>query len=140
MADEARASGLVSGVSLPIHGRASEVGMLSLVTERTPENAKNDILANLGQAQLFTCYLHEAIRRLVLEREVIALGKTTLTAREKECLLWAAEGKTAWEIGQILNISERTIVFHLSNAGEKLGATNRRQAVARAIALGLIKK
>ena len=52
--------------------------------------------------------------------------------------MWSAEGKTAWEISQILHISERTVVFHLQNASEKLGVVNRQQAVAHAISLGLV--
>ena len=57
---------------------------------------------------------------------------------EIECLRWAAEGKTGWEIGKLLGISERTVVFHVENAARKLGVFGRRQAVARAIALQLI--
>ena len=49
-----------------------------------------------------------------------------------------AEGKTGWEIGKLLGISERTVVFHVENAARKLGVFGRRQAVARAIALQLI--
>lgn len=62
----------------------------------------------------------------------------SLTSREKECLQWAAAGKTSWEIARILSVSERTVIFHIGNATKKLGATNRRQAVARAISLRLI--
>lgn len=68
----------------------------------------------------------------------IASPAIHLTPRETECLQWAAAGKTAWETSRILAISERTATFHLTNAVKKLGATNRRAAVARAIGLGLI--
>ncbi len=138
LAEEARSHGLVSGSSLPVHGRAGEIGMLSLASDRTPGAARKDILAHLGDAQLFACYLHEAVRRLALTADGIPLARPGLTPREKECLLWAAEGKTSWEIGQILHVSERTIVFHLANAANKMGVNNRRQAVARALSLGLI--
>jgi LuxR family transcriptional regulator, quorum-sensing system regulator BjaR1 len=53
-----------------------------------------------------------------------------LTDREREVLAWASEGKTAWEIGRILNISHRTVEWHFGQACKKLGATNRSQAVA----------
>ena len=46
-----------------------------------------------------------------------------LTDREREVLAWAAEGKTAWEIGCILNRSQRTIETHFKMACKKLGAT-----------------
>ncbi|MBL0162247.1 MAG: helix-turn-helix transcriptional regulator [Xanthomonadales bacterium] len=61
-----------------------------------------------------------------------------MTARELDCLRWAAEGKTSWAIGQQLGISERTAIFHLSNSARKLGVIGRRQAIARAMSLNLI--
>jgi LuxR family quorum sensing-dependent transcriptional regulator len=61
-----------------------------------------------------------------------------VTPREVECLKWAAEGKTEWEISEILSISEHTADKHLSNARRKLGAANCAQAVANAIRWGLI--
>ena len=61
-----------------------------------------------------------------------------LTARERECLQWAAVGKSEWEISQILGISEHTSEKHLLNAKSKLGAANRVQAVAEAIRRGYI--
>ncbi|WP_348632859.1 helix-turn-helix transcriptional regulator [Mesorhizobium sp. M4A.F.Ca.ET.020.02.1.1] len=56
-----------------------------------------------------------------------------LTAREYECLQWAARGKTAWEIGCILGVTRRTAAFHLDNARRKLGITTRSQLVARVV-------
>jgi DNA-binding CsgD family transcriptional regulator len=53
-------------------------------------------------------------------------------------LLWAADGKTTWEISQILGVSGRTVIFHFQNAADKLKVANRQQAVARAVAIGLI--
>ncbi|MFJ3314869.1 helix-turn-helix domain-containing protein [Herbaspirillum huttiense] len=61
-----------------------------------------------------------------------------LSPRERECLLWASKGKTAWEIAEILNVSEHTSIFHLKNARRKLGAVNQHQAIARAISLRII--
>jgi DNA-binding CsgD family transcriptional regulator len=61
-----------------------------------------------------------------------------LTGQEIECLRWCKEGKTNWEIGAILRISEKTVEFHLGNAMKKLGAGNRITAVVRALKLGLI--
>ena len=53
-------------------------------------------------------------------------------------MLWVAEGKTAQDIATILAVSEATVVFHLKNAMQKLGVTNRSQAIAKAVLLGLI--
>jgi LuxR family transcriptional regulator, quorum-sensing system regulator BjaR1 len=62
-----------------------------------------------------------------------------LSEREAECLKWAADGKSEWEIGEILKISVHTADKHLANARRKLGAANRAQAVANAIRWGIIR-
>jgi len=56
-----------------------------------------------------------------------------LTAREREVLTWAAAGKSAWEVGEILNIAKRTVDEHARMAAGKLGAASRTQAVALAM-------
>ncbi len=61
-----------------------------------------------------------------------------LTRRERETLHWASLGKTTWEIGRIVGISERTVMFHLGNAMRKLNARNRAQAIAKATLLGVL--
>lgn len=66
------------------------------------------------------------------------MDNTPLTPRERECLQWAAVGKSEWEISQILGISEHTSEKHLLNAKLKLRAVNRVQAVAEAIRRGYI--
>lgn len=62
-----------------------------------------------------------------------------LSAREKACLSWAAAGKSSWEIGRILRISENTVIFHIKNAMRKLGANSRTLAAFKAVELGLIE-
>ena len=63
-----------------------------------------------------------------------------LTSREREALWWAAQGKSAWEIGEILHIAKRTVDEHTQKAARKLGAVNRTQAVAIALRERLISK
>ncbi len=63
---------------------------------------------------------------------------TNLSEREKEVLTWSKRGKSSWEISAILNISERTVNFHVNNIMQKLNAVSRTQAVAVAIERGLI--
>lgn len=61
-----------------------------------------------------------------------------LTARETECVSFAAAGKTNWEIAAILGIREDTVKKTLKRASDKLGAVNRAQMVASAIRTGQI--
>ena len=62
-----------------------------------------------------------------------------LSDREKACLRWTALGKSSWEIGRILMISENTVIFHIKNAMRKLGVNNRTLAAVKAVQLGLIE-
>ncbi len=62
----------------------------------------------------------------------------TLTPRELECLRWTMEGKTAWELGRILGISEHTVIRHLTKATHTLGSVSKHQAVLKALRLKLI--
>lgn len=64
----------------------------------------------------------------------------SLTPREREVLWWAAQGKSAKEIGEILHITKRTVDEHTRNAARKLSAANRTQAVAVALRERLITK
>lgn len=56
-----------------------------------------------------------------------------MTNRELECIKWASEGKTSWEISQLLAISQRTVDFHLANCISKTGSINRQQAIVKCI-------
>lgn len=62
-----------------------------------------------------------------------------LSFREKECLIWAALGKTSGDIGAILAISENTVKFHMKNAMRKLNTSSRAAAVIKAVRLGIVE-
>jgi DNA-binding CsgD family transcriptional regulator len=62
-----------------------------------------------------------------------------LTAREIDVLRLARTGKTGWEIASILGISQATSTFHMKNAIDKLGASNKTHAVILAVEQGLIE-
>jgi len=76
----------------------------------------------------------------VVEPAPQAAREHLLTPREREVLWWAAQGKSAWEIGEILHIAKRTVDEHTQKATRKLGAVNRTQAVAIALRERLIGK
>ena len=62
-----------------------------------------------------------------------------LNDREVETLTWAARGKTSAEIAQILDLSKRTVDFHIDNARIKLGAATRVEAAIKAATGRLIE-
>ncbi|GAA3864534.1 response regulator transcription factor [Leifsonia kafniensis] len=66
--------------------------------------------------------------------------ETQLTLREAEVLGLVAAGRSNREIGQDLFLSEATVKSHLVHIFTKLGVTSRTAAVAKARALGTIRK
>jgi LuxR family transcriptional regulator, quorum-sensing system regulator BjaR1 len=70
--------------------------------------------------------------------KVIPVGDG-LSSREREILLWVACGKTAWEIGKILEIQKSTVDKHLQSARTKLGAATNAHAVSLAITRGQLR-
>ncbi|MEF9674278.1 helix-turn-helix transcriptional regulator [Pseudomonas sp. PCH446] len=57
----------------------------------------------------------------------------SLSPREIEFLHWLALGKNYQEIGLIMNITERTVKFYAKKITEKMGCTNVKQAMVKAI-------
>ena len=116
----------------------------------TPRKTPNENHV-IGTTPLRGKYLHRVVRyffscltkmqtRLDAEssRPHIPNNTCHLSPRELTVLLWMKEGKTNWEIAQILGLSERTVRFHVGGIFEKLDVTSRTQAVARALGAGLI--
>jgi len=124
--------GIKSGMTLPLQFQSMEWGFLSLSSRNksTVREMEGRIIQAMYFAHFSTIYFDRN-----RARNKISSG---LTVRELEVLKWTAIGKTSWEISLILNISERTVNFHLSQSAGKLGVRGRRAASTTAIALGLI--
>jgi DNA-binding CsgD family transcriptional regulator len=65
------------------------------------------------------------------------MQRSTLTAREREILIWVSRGKTNSEVAAILLISASTVRKHLENIYAKLGVSNRAGAVG--VLLGVVE-
>jgi DNA-binding CsgD family transcriptional regulator len=134
--EEAKSFGLAHGMSIPVHDMHGQKSMLSLVRDKPLDDERE--LESMAQASRMIAHCaHLTLSRIITEHTKIT-ESAQLTSREKQCIQWAARGKTAIEIGMILGISEATAVLHLNNTVRKLGVANRMQAVAVAVAQGLV--
>jgi len=66
-------------------------------------------------------------------------GESLLTEKEREVLARLAEGGSNRAIAEALSVSPATVKTHLAHIYEKLGASDRRDALVRAIALGILR-
>lgn len=137
----ARQCGLATGVSCPVRGPQGQWSLTSFALARSGAAAERHIAAALPVCQLIACAIHHAAARIAERKPDHAarrLGNGLLSERESQCLLESARGRKASEIAEVLQISERTVAFHLANMRRKLDAANSRHAVTKAFSLRLI--
>lgn len=116
------------GLSFPVHGQYGDRALVSITSNATDREWHNLHFYFMRDFQLLALHLHEAILRL----EGGAKPRVKISPRERECLMWIAEGKTAWECALILGLSEHTVRCYLESARHKLGAANNSHAVNKA--------
>jgi LuxR family transcriptional regulator, quorum-sensing system regulator BjaR1 len=128
---DAREFGLYEGLCIPIvNPRRSAV--LASFNGRHVDTSLHARIA-MYAVSVFT------LERLVELNVPFAAGKSPLSRREAECLAWVAKGKSDWDIGEILGISEKTVHWHIEGAKRRLGVATRMQAVVGAIRTGAIR-
>jgi LuxR family transcriptional regulator, quorum-sensing system regulator BjaR1 len=115
---------LTNGFWFPIPGRRGTVGGVWMGGPKAEVVERDLPLLHLIALSAF-----ELLRRLRRPPGV----PIPLTPREREVLSWAAQGKSAWETGEILGIAKRTVDEHVQTASRKLNAVNRTQAVVAAL-------
>jgi len=126
--DDAAQYGIRCGFTIPIHDGRGPICAVTFAADERLAEFQSCINQHGRVLQLMAICFHAHVRpKLVLERTIDGVS---LSPREFECLDWAAQGKTAWEISRILKISRRTAAFHLDNAKAKLGVHSVCHAVA----------
>lgn len=133
--DEAGEFKITQGVTIPVHGHGGSLATLTVGSDKS-DTAFEEVWRESRYAlQLTAFHTHEAASRMAACGQT---GETHLSPRERECLLWAARGKSAWETGTIIGTSERAVRFHFENVLNKLGVHSKIHAVVKAIVTGQI--
>jgi DNA-binding CsgD family transcriptional regulator len=135
--EEIASFGLVSGVAMALHlpgGRHIFIGLDR--PEPAPAGAE-ERQATMAKLNLFASYAAEPTLELLTDppRETV---QAKLSDQELECLRWRGAGKSAWETGRILNVSESRVNQICAAVNRKLGCVNTSQAALRALRLGFI--
>lgn len=130
--DLARREGIGDGFTVPAHVPGEAHGSCSFACARG-EPFRDEHLQLL---QLVGAFAFEAARRMRRMRHPIP--PVRLTDRQRECVMWAACGKSDWEIAQILGISHETVIEHLKHARERYGVGKRTLLAIHALFDGTI--
>lgn len=129
----ARTEGIGDGFTVPAHVPGEVHGSCSFATETgIPLRAEQ-----LPLLQLVGAFSFEAARQIQRMREPLEPA-IRLTDRQRECLMWAARGKSDWEIGRILGVSHETVIRHLKQARERYGVAKRTLLTVHALFDGSI--
>lgn len=136
--NEAADCGMAVGVAVPLRSPGRyPLGGMSLSNAMRPAEFER-FLAEWGQvAHLAALYAHTRLQMQLQVHEPTVSG-VILSSRERECLLWIARGLSSRETAQRINLSAKTVDFHIAKVMAKLGGATRGHAVARAITLGLL--
>lgn len=126
--------GLVDGFTVPANVVGEATGSCSFAIG--PDGA---LPADALQwAQLTGVAAFEGARQIWLAGAGPPGPRPRLTDRQRDCLIWAARGKTAWESSRILGISEETVVRHLKQARGRYGVDKQTLLLIRALFDGII--
>jgi DNA-binding CsgD family transcriptional regulator len=136
--EEQATFGYRHGIAMALHMPDGRHFLLGVDRDQPLPADSGEVTRLVADLQLFAVHAQDAAQR-ILTPPLSAPGAPSLTPRELEALRWTMEGKTAWEVGQVLGISERTAALHVNNATHKLGCVNKHQAVLKALRLGLIR-
>jgi DNA-binding CsgD family transcriptional regulator len=140
MWEEQAQFGYRAGIALALHMPEGRHFFLGVDRDKDLPGEAPALTRIVADLQLFAVHAQEAAWRVVMPKVPATSSSTThLTPRELECLRWTMDGKTAWEVGAILSVTERTAVLHISNAMRKLDCSTKHQAVLKALRLGLIR-
>jgi LuxR family transcriptional regulator len=136
--DALERQGLQHGWSQAVHDEGSGLcSILSLARSHCPISAW-ELYENLGFSVFIGQHLHKLIAQ-TLPREPVKPTSQHLSSREIDVLKLAAVGKTAYESARILNLSPRTVNFHVQEAIRKFGVNNKISAVIAAVKAGYLK-
>lgn len=136
--DEAMTFGVKSGITVPIRSGFGRMAAFTMATDEPNASTERLLRECKDVFQLIGLYFHAHATVKVPTGMKWPEGEGVLTQRERQCLAWAAAGKTAADTAVLIGIAPRTVVFHLEKAREKLNASSIAQCVAVAMRRGLL--
>lgn len=130
--------GYRNGIAMALHMPDGRHFMLGVERDMALPTEGGELTRIVAELQLFAVHAQDTALR-VLVSEGARPELPALTPRELEVLRWTMDGKTTSAISAILGIGDRTAVFHLQNAMQKLNCNSKHVAVVKALRLGLLQ-
>ncbi len=131
-----------------IHGEASSFGMKEGLVVPVRMLDGNSAIMSFGGEKIeispeekgaLAFATNYAVGQLIYQHWQPKGDLRSLSPRETDCLLWASEGKSDWEVSVILGIGVSTVEKHMTSARYKLNAVNKAQAIANAFRYHILR-
>ena len=132
--------GIGSGVAVYLRDDKSKIMVgLNAPRRHLNEQDKSRYCSVLGSVMHLASLFHWIFVKQYVEQNMAPIQQGhPLSERETSCLQYAAHGMTSVDISLKLGIAPRTANFHFANLISKLGVLNRKEAIATAVARGII--
>jgi DNA-binding CsgD family transcriptional regulator len=135
--EEQAAFGYKAGIAVALHLPDHHHFLLGVDRDPLPQSVGH-LTRMMADLQFFAVHAQAAATRLLApSREAGDVPR--FSAREMEVLKWTQAGKSAWETGMIIGLSEQGVQYHLRSILKKLDVNSKHQAVLKAISFGLLQ-
>jgi DNA-binding CsgD family transcriptional regulator len=135
MRQESLDFGVTEGVSIPLRGSEGHYAELTL-RQFKGEVCLRDWQERQAEWYFVVLTYFDGLQKLLINEQLLAKG--LLTRREMQCLHCLADHYSLQGMATFLNMTERTVNFHIQNLNRKLKSRNKYEAVSKAKALGLL--
>jgi len=135
--DDALEFGLKNIFNAPFHLPGGSHGVIRFISNNNESKSPNDWkerISNNVDLFLLSSFISQTLIKLVK----LSSCPDVLSQREKDILMWTAQGNNPAHIADKLQISHYTVCNHLRNVRNKLEVKNTTHAVAKAISTQLI--
>ena len=129
--------GYRTGICLALHMPAGRHFLIGVDRDQTLPRDAAEVGRMVSELQLFASYAQEAALRVLLPASDVPKPPPRLTPQKIDCLRWTMEGRTLWQVGQIMKLAESAVRFRLDSSVRKLSCLNTTQAVLKSLRLGL---
>ena len=128
--------GIESGLCIPIYGPHERFANF-LVAQMRGETCLTNWRTLQYDLFVMAHYYFQTIQPFIIQPELTD-KQFKLSDRERQCLIFTAQGCSVAVIAERLHLSERTINYHLQRANKCLGTANKYQSIEKALEKGLI--
>ena len=112
--------GYRTGIRVALHLPEKRHFVVGVERDQALPQDRTEFGRMLANPQLFAVYAQESALRVLVPPVEVPQPPPRLAAQEIDCLRWTMEGRSSWEVGEILHVAESTVHARVESAMRKL--------------------